>query len=112
VLQAVDDALRSASEAGTKTSEEADENIEWAADMLHGYETEFRPGSDTGRFRKKLAEAKEKDWIALNTHYETLLKQVRFRHANFSLCLYQISGFSAGLRTNNYCRVPYLQVPP
>ena len=112
MLQAVDDALRSASEAGTKTSEEADESIVWAADMLHGYETEFRPGSDTGRFRKKLAEAKEKDWIALNTHYETLLKQVRFRHANFNPCLYQSSGFSARPITNNNRRIPYLQVPP
>lgn len=66
MLQAVDDALRSASEAGTKTSEEADENIEWAVDLLHGYET----GSDTGRFKKRLVEAKEKDWLSLNTHYE------------------------------------------
>ena len=94
-LQTVDYALQSASEAGTETSEVANQKFELAADMLHGYGAEWHPRNwscEQSKFltaKERITAAKEEDRLfQKKTWKEKLLKQVRFRHANPISCSY------------------------
>jgi hypothetical protein len=87
-LQAADDALKSASEARTKTSKKADDNFESATGMLHRYGTDWHPCdpscSKSLTVKERMTVAKGKDGSTssiLNTLKEKLRKQVRLtRH--------------------------------
>jgi hypothetical protein len=58
VLEFVDDALKSATETGKKSSKEADSKFEIAIRMLSDYQREFHPISDV---RERMAEARAND---------------------------------------------------
>ena len=94
-LHAVNDAIQSASEAGTETSEVANEKFEWAAEMLQGYGTEWYPrilSCEQSKFltaKERIAVAKEEDRLFQNKIWkEKLLKRVRPRHADLISCSY------------------------
>ena len=73
----------------------ANEKFELAAEMLHGYGTEWHPRNwscEQSKFltaKERIAAAKEEDGLFQNkTWKEKMLKQVRSRHANFISCSY------------------------
>lgn len=85
VLHAADDVLKTVSEAGTKTSDQADEKLKWVAEVLHGYEADWCSrfsGSSGLNIKERMATAKAKDGSTLsflNLLKEKLRAQVRFR---------------------------------
>ncbi|KAH9995276.1 hypothetical protein BJV77DRAFT_238691 [Russula vinacea] len=70
-LQAADDALKSASEAGTKTSIEAVDRFRWATEVLHHYEMKWHPRdpscSKSLAVNERMAAAKAKDGSTSST---------------------------------------------
>jgi hypothetical protein len=61
VLTFVDKTLRSATEAGKKTSPEADKQIEGAIQMLSEYQTKYHPTHPVSNVRKRMEEARQND---------------------------------------------------
>ncbi len=79
-MQAVDDALGSASEVKKRPSEEVDRKFALAIEVLSCYEKRHHP-MHTRNVHEKMAAAKAKDGTAsskLNMLKEKLWKQVRF----------------------------------
>jgi hypothetical protein len=70
VLQVVDDALCSATEAGTKTTKDADAKFKKATDALSDYEEKYRPRV-TVPYRLAEAEAKDKSSSTISRLMET-----------------------------------------
>jgi hypothetical protein len=61
VLTFVDKTLRSATEAGKKTSPEADKQIEGAIQMLSEYQTKYHPTHPVSSVQKRMEEARQND---------------------------------------------------
>jgi len=71
VLQAVDDALKSATEAGKKTSDGADKAFKNAVDMLTDYERNYHPKGAVAERMEKAGEEDKSSLKVLNRLKET-----------------------------------------
>jgi hypothetical protein len=88
VLRVVDDTLKNAARAGTKTSEHVNEKIELAIQMLERYHIEYHPGRVGPNIRERMARARENDQFSstirnrLNATFR-VIKELRLRVVAF-----------------------------
>jgi hypothetical protein len=73
VLEVVDDALYSATEAQKKTSEEADEKFKKAIDALRAYETKYCPNKIVAKRMEKAEEGDKSSSKVLNRLKENFI---------------------------------------
>ena len=65
MLGAVDDALKSAAEGGTKTSERVDEKFDTAIKVLDKYHAEHHPERSASKLSERMEEARKIDRSSL-----------------------------------------------
>lgn len=84
MLDVVDDALKSAAEEGTKTSERVDKKFDTAIKVLDEYHVDYHPERSASKLSEGMAEARKKDRDSL-TILNRLKEAFRVRGKNFAL---------------------------